>query len=203
LCSPILEIGFSCPKPQHKKFARDGVKDASAKVQDNVDPNAELHLQLESVFPRLWRYCLVVAGNRDRADDLAQAVCLRAIERSHQFEAGTHLDRWLFKIAQRVWIDEMRKQAVRLGGGIMAVEDADLVDTKLDPEANVMGQQVMKEVMALPEAQRTVVFLVYVEGKSYKQAAEIVDTPIGTIMSRLAAARRKIAEKFQDESGTK
>jgi RNA polymerase sigma-70 factor (ECF subfamily) len=77
------------------------------------------------------------------------------------------------------------------------------VDTKLDPEANVMGQQVMKEVMALPEAQRTVVFLVYVEGKSYKQAAEIVGTPIGTIMSRLAAARRKIAEKFQDESGTK
>ena len=172
-------------------------------MQNKVDASAELYLQLESVFPRLWRYCLVVAGNRDRADDLAQAACLRAIERSHQFEAGTHLDRWLFRIAQRVWIDEVRKQAVRLGGGNLAVEDADLVDTNLDPEANVMGQEVMKEVMSLPEAQRIVVFLVYVEGKSYKQAAEIIGTPIGTIMSRLAAARRKIAEKFQDEGKTK
>ena len=58
------------------------------------------------------------------------------------------------------------------------------------------------EVLALPEAQRTTVVLVYVEGYSYKEAADMLDIPIGTVMSRLAAARGKLAGKFKQEKSS-
>lgn len=155
---------------------------------------------LNPLYPRLWRYCLVVTGNRDWADDLAQNTCLKALERAEQFQASTQLDRWVFKIAQRTWIDELRKQAVRTGGGLAPIEDIDLPDTKLDPEANLIVRQTLLQVMALPEAQRTTVILVYGEGYSYREAAEILDIPIGTIMSRLAAARVKLAQELDEKS---
>lgn len=155
---------------------------------------------IEGVFPRLWRYSLVLTGNKDRADDLAQAVCLRALEKAEQFEPGTHLDRWIFRIAQRTWINEMRKQSVRTGGGLVPVEDADLPDTNADPETNILGREVLMGVMALPEAQRSAVLLAYGEGYSYRDTAEILDIPVGTVMSRLAAARKKLVQEFGDES---
>lgn len=155
---------------------------------------------IKDILPRLWRYCLVLTGNRDLADDLAQAVCLRALEKADQFQPGTHLDRWLFRIAQRTWINDLRKQAVRTGGGLMPVEESDLPDTNADPEMNILGREVLMGVMALPEAQRTTVLLVYAEGYSYRDTADILDIPVGTVMSRLAAARKKLVEEFGDES---
>lgn len=169
-------------------------------MESTTDAAEIIRKGMVGLFPRLWRYCLVLTVSRDQADDLAQAACLRAIERSHQFQVGTHLDRWVFKVAHRLWFDEMRKQAIRKGGGLVPVEDTDLVDSSLGPEETVLGKEVFKEVMALPEAQRAAVFVVYVEGHSYKQAADILETPIGTIMSRLAAARGKIGQKFNEES---
>jgi len=161
----------------------------------------EVRQGLKPLFPRLWRYCFVLAGNADRAGDLAQAACLRALEKSHQFTAGTHLDRWIFRIAQRIWLNELRSDAVRRGGGIVAIEEIDLPDKLPDPEANLLTREVLLEVLALPEAQRTVVTLVYVEGFSYKEAAGILDIPIGTVMSRLSAARGKLVKKLKhDES---
>ncbi len=167
---------------------------------DRINSAEIVRRGLGDLFPRLWRYCVVLTGSRDRADDLAQASCLKAIEKSDLFQVGTHLDRWVFKVAQRLWIDELRKQTVRLGGGLVPVEETDLVDSISSPEENVLGREVLKEVLNLPEAQRSAVFLVYVEGHSYKEAAEILDTPIGTVMSRLAGARGKIGRKFEDES---
>ncbi len=157
---------------------------------------------LKPLFPRLWRYCLVVTGNRDRADDLAQAACLRALEKSAHYAAGTRLDRWVFQIAQRLWLNELRAESVRRGGGISTVDELDISDGKPDPESNLLAREVLLSVLALPEAQRTTVTLVYVEGYSYKEAAEILEIPIGTVMSRLAAARSKLANSF-DHKKTK
>ena len=151
---------------------------------------------ISDVYPRLWKYCLVLSGNRANADDLAQAACLRALEKSDRFEPGTHLDRWLFRLTQRLWIDETRKQVVRTGGGLVPVEDANLVDETSDPEQSVMLNEVIGSVMQLPEAQRATVMLVYVEGYSYRDAAMILDIPVGTVMSRLAVARSKLATTF-------
>ncbi len=153
---------------------------------------------LKHHFPRLWRYCLVLAGHPDRADDLAQATCLRAIEKADLWAPGTQLDRWTFRIAQRIWLNELRSEAVRRGGGMTTAEDIDLPDGRPNQEMNFFAREVLLEVMALPEAQRTTVVLVYVEGYSYKEAAALLDIPIGTVMSRLAAARAKLVCKLNE-----
>lgn len=162
------------------------------------DSHSEVMRGLKPLFPRLWRYCLVLTGSRERADDLAQSACLRALEKSEQFAPDSQLDRWVFRIAQRMWFNELRAETVRRGGGLVIIEDVDLPDTLPGPESNLLAREVLLEVLALPEAQRGTVVLVYVEGYSYKEAAEILEIPIGTVMSRLAASRVKLANKFED-----
>lgn len=154
---------------------------------------------LAAIYPRLWRYCIVLTGNQDSANDLAQAACLRALEKYDQFKVGTYFDRWLFRVTQRMWINEIRKQKVRQGEGLVPVEEADIIDPKASPEMNLFARQVLLEVMALPEAQRSAVSLVYIEGFSYKEAAEVLEIPIGTVMSRLSAARAKLAQSIKSE----
>jgi RNA polymerase sigma-70 factor (ECF subfamily) len=138
---------------------------------------------------RLWRYGLVLSGARDVADDLVQATCLRAIERAAQFQPGTRLDRWLFSILRSIWLNELRSQRVREGGGFVDASEALVVDGGREIETNIYAAQVLREVGGLPEAQRETVLLVYVEGLSYREASEVLSVPIGTVMSRLAAAR--------------
>ncbi|MEP1206690.1 MAG: RNA polymerase sigma factor [Rhizobiaceae bacterium] len=160
-------------------------------------PAAEVRTSIKTIYPRLWRYCLVLTRKPDLADDLAQAACLRALEKAHLFQAGSHFDRWVFRLTYNLWINEMRKQAIRRGGGITSVEEANLPDPKPNQEANIFGQQVLSRLMALPRAQRSTVLLVYCEGYSYRDAADILGIPIGTVLSRLAAVRKKMAQHFQ------
>lgn len=161
---------------------------------------AEIRQGIQKIYPRLWRYCFVLTGSKVQADDLVQAACLRALEKANAFDVGTHFDRWIFRLTQRLWFNELRREAVRTGGGLMNLEEADLPDKALDPEHNAMGRDVIKSVMQLPEAQRSAVILVYVEGHSYRDAAMILDVPVGTVMSRLAVARGKLVQKFRPES---
>ncbi|WP_291728407.1 RNA polymerase sigma factor [Leisingera sp. F5] len=158
---------------------------------------------MSPLYPRLWRFCLMQTGRRDRADDLAQMTCLRALEKHAGYQAGTHLDRWLFRIAHRLWLNELRATAVRTGGGLVALEETEIPDQRVNTETNIFARQVFSKVGELPESQRVTVLLVYVEGFAYKEAAEILNIPIGTVMSRLAAARKKIAgELAETETGT-
>ncbi|MBX2854866.1 MAG: RNA polymerase sigma factor [Rhodobacteraceae bacterium] len=156
---------------------------------------------LEAVYPRLWRYCVVLTGRRDRADDVAQAACLRALEKAVLFAPESQLDRWVFRIAQRLWLNELRADAVRRGGGIAPIDSVDLIDPTPASETNIFARQVLDSVMALPEAQRITVLLVFVEGFRYREAAEILDIPIGTVMSRLTAARAKLKVLMQPAKG--
>ena len=144
-------------------------------------------------LPRLWRYGLVLSGNRDTAEELVQATCVRAIERAHQFMQGTRLDRWLISILHSIWLNEIRARKVRQGQGLVDADSALIFDGIRDIEANIMAGQVLREVQGLPEVQRETVFLVYVEGMTYREAAAALSVPIGTVMSRLAAARGKLA----------
>jgi RNA polymerase sigma-70 factor (ECF subfamily) len=146
---------------------------------------------LDRLLPRLWRFCLVLSGDRSTADDLVQAACLRALERERQFEIGTRLDHWVFRIAHSIWLNQLRAEKVRRGRGVVPAEDAGLVD--FNAESNLYLAEVLSEIMALPEPQRVAVLLVYVEGYSYKEAAEHLDIPIGTVMSRLAGARNRLS----------
>ena len=150
---------------------------------------------LPPLYPRLWRFCLVLTRTRAAADDLAQATCERALQNADKFTPGTDLDRWLFTMARRVFLNDIRATAVRTGQGLVPVEDTDLADQKPDVETNILAREVLDMVQALPEGQRLAATLVYVEGYSYRDAAAFLEVPVGTIMSRLATVRQTIARQ--------
>ena len=163
----------------------------------------EIRQALPGLYPRLWRFCYGLTGARDVAEDLAQATSMRALERSDQYQSGTHLDRWLFVMARRMWINERRRDVLRAGNGLVTTEDSDLADPNPPVETNIFARQVLSEITALPEKQRETVMLVYVEGFAYREAADVLEIPIGTVMSRLAAARKTLGVRLgQDRTGT-
>ncbi|PDT18313.1 RNA polymerase subunit sigma-24 [Rhizobium sp. J15] len=178
----------SAESPVHPAIPTDtGLTEAA------IASEADIRSGLTENLARLWRYGLVLSHQRDVADDLVQATCLRALERAGQFVPGTRLDRWLFSILHSIWLNEIRSRRVRQGQGFVDAGETLTFDGAHDTETHVMAGQVLKQVNALPEAQRTVVFLAYVEGLSYREVADILDIPIGTVMSRLAAARAKLS----------
>jgi RNA polymerase sigma-70 factor (ECF subfamily) len=131
---------------------------------------------------------------RDATDDLVQATCLRAIERADQFVPGTRVDRWLFAILRSIWLNEIRSQRIREGGGFVDAEDALTTDGVREIEMNITASAVLRAIGRLPETQRETILLVYGEGYSYAEAAAALNVPIGTIMSRLAAGRAALAK---------
>jgi RNA polymerase sigma-70 factor (ECF subfamily) len=135
-----------------------------------------------------------LSRQRHVAEDLVQATCVRALERAGQYVAGTRMDRWLMSILHSIWINEVRARRVRHGQGSIDGEEVLSFDGEQVAQTHVLAAQVIRRVDALPEAQRETVFLAYVEGLSYREVAEVLQVPIGTVMSRLAAARVKLAE---------
>lgn len=160
----------------------------------------EIRKGLPVLFPRLWRYGLILAGNQDDAMDLAQTTCLRALEKAENYQAGTRLDSWLFKMEQRIWVNEIRSRKVRRGNGLQAFEEINIPDPGPNQNTNFFVRQVLSSIYELPEAQRATVLLVYVEGYKYAEASGILNVPVGTIMSRLAAARKTVSERMTRKS---
>jgi RNA polymerase sigma-70 factor (ECF subfamily) len=152
-----------------------------------------VRVKLPGLLPRLWRYGLILARDPVVAEDLVQATCLRALERSSQFAIGTRLDHWLFSILRSIWINQLRAQRIRTGQGLVDPEEVLITDGAQQIETNILAAQVLKRVLGLPEAQRETLLLVYVEGLTYQEAADVLNVPIGTVMSRLAAARLKLS----------
>jgi len=152
--------------------------------------------QLIAVLPRLRRFARGLCGSVVEADDLVQAACERALARAHQFQAGTRFDSWMFRIAQTIWIDQLRARDIRRVGG---EDEALLVGTDESvrrAEARMRLGEVDVVLAQLPAEQRTALLLVTVDGLSYRDAAEIANVPVGTIMSRLARARLTLQAKL-------
>ena len=163
----------------------------------NADRRTEVQDGLESCLPRLWRYALMLTRASHDAEDLTQATCLRAIERADQFIPGTRLDRWLFSILRSIWLNQIRSDRVREGEGRVDAETSLSFDGAQAIETNILTAQVLKKLSALPTAQRETALLVYAEGYSYAEAAAMLDIPIGTVMSRLAAVRAALAKDLE------
>ncbi|HXP31220.1 MAG TPA: RNA polymerase sigma factor [Stellaceae bacterium] len=153
--------------------------------------------QLIAVLPRLRRFARGLAGSAAEADDLVQAACERALTRAHQFQEGTRFDSWMFRIVQTIWIDHLRARDIRKEGG----EDEGMHVGTDEPVRRVEARLALDEVRAalreLPGDQRTALLLVTVDGLSYKEAAEIAEVPVGTIMSRLARARLALQARLE------
>ncbi|KHJ66489.1 hypothetical protein QU24_18965 [Pantoea rodasii] len=163
--------------------------------------STEVRQHLAAHLARMWRYAMVLSRNRDVAEELVQSTCVRALERSAQYAPGTRIDRWLFTVLHSVWINELRAQRVRMGQGFVESDELLAPDHQLQNEQRMQYAKVMQRVGQLPEAQRNAVFLVYVEGFTYQEAADTLAVPIGTIMSRLAAARTTLASPVTARPG--
>jgi len=159
--------------------------------------------EISKQIPRLRRYAIVLTTIKEDAEDLLQATLERAIAKKYQWQENTHLDRWLFTIMSSIWKNELRSRYTRQGNGITDnIQDiADNSSTK-NLEGTFLINQVLNEVMNLSEDQREAILLVYVEGLKYQEAADILDIPTGTLMSRLARARITLAKSlaFNEES---
>ena len=94
-----------------------------------------------------------------------------ALERAHQFQPGTRLDRWLFAILRSIWLNDLRAKRFREGAGTADAAEVLTFDGAGEIETNITAARVLTEVQGLPEAQRETVFLVYVEGLTYAEAA--------------------------------
>jgi RNA polymerase sigma-70 factor (ECF subfamily) len=146
--------------------------------------------ELVALLPRLRRFSYGLTGSIADGDDLVQSACVRALDRIGQWQPGTRLDSWMYRILQNLWIDQLRagrSREVTMEDEAMAAVPGG--DQAREMEARLGLADVRREVGRLPAEQRSVLLLVSVEGLSYKQAAEILDIPIGTVMSRLARAR--------------
>jgi RNA polymerase sigma-70 factor, ECF subfamily len=157
--------------------------------------------QLIAVLPRLRRFAAGLTRSATEADDLVQAACERALAREHQFQEGTRFDSWMFRIVQTIWIDQLRARDIRREDGDVAEERLGSDEPVRRVEARLALAEVRRAVSQLPPDQRSVLMLVTVEGLSYKQAADVLGVPIGTVMSRLARARTALQQLLDSGAG--
>jgi RNA polymerase sigma-70 factor, ECF subfamily len=162
-------------------------------VKGTESTSDEVRKQLGQFIPRLRRFALTLTRSQVDADDLVQSTLERALAYVQQWESGTRLDSWLYRIAQNLWIDQCRRARVR---GSTESADATVLtgeDGRDICERQLMVRDAVRALASLPEDQQTVLALVSIEGLSYAEAAKVLNVPIGTVMSRLARARRAIA----------
>ena len=158
--------------------------------------------ELIDLLPRLRRFARSLAGEPADADDLVQTALKRAIAKRRSFTPGTRLDSWMFSILRHAWVDEARARS-RRSRVVGATEDAEAVADLREPdlERRLAATAVERALAALPEDQRTAVFLVLVEGLSYAEAAKVVGAPVGTLTSRLVRGRMALIEQLEGVGG--
>ncbi len=150
---------------------------------------------LVALLPNLRRFAISLCRSRDIADDLVQITCEKAIANRHTFDPDTRLDAWLFRILRNSWLDMTRRTRTQgITVDISDNPDALVTDGSAVVENSLMLGSVSAAIEGLPQDQREVLLLVCVEELSYKDAAAVLEIPIGTVMSRLARARLAIVK---------
>lgn len=154
---------------------------------------------VRAAFPALVRFCGSLAREEGRALDLAQETVLRALSAVRSFRGEARFQTWLMTIARNVWLNERARHWVkrergddaldrRPGGGEDPVERA---------ARRELEERLEAAVEALPEDQRLALLLCDRDGLSYKEIAEVMGSPLGTVMSRIHYARKKLREALK------
>lgn len=156
----------------------------------------DVRTELIALLPRLRRFAYSLTGSMDEAEEVLQSACEKALSRLDQFTPGTRLDSWMFQVIRTVRIDRIRYAARRPVQNDVDIESTGVGDARIHEQVEArMELDIIRSAFArLPEEQRAVLTLVTIDGMTYQEAAETLDVPVGTIMSRLARARRKLAE---------
>jgi RNA polymerase sigma-70 factor (ECF subfamily) len=154
--------------------------------------------QIAELLPRLRRFARSVTFNREDADDLVQVAVERALNRGDQWQAGTRLDSWIFRIMKNAWIDEVRSR-IRRDSVFAPEEEGEHVGDDF-AEAHQQRMAIQKAMSMLSDDHRIVIGLVLVDGLPYKEAADILEIPMGTLTSRLARAREALQGLLSDQA---
>jgi RNA polymerase sigma-70 factor (ECF subfamily) len=160
-----------------------------------------IHEQIIALLPRLRRFARNLTRNPHDADDVVQIGVERALARLDQWRSEARLDSWMFKIVRNAWIDELRARGRR--DKIFLDEEAGENIGTDSMERETERLSVQAAMARLPEDQRVAVSLVLVEGLPYKEAAEVLDIPIGTLTSRLARGRTALQSLLGADSEVK
>jgi RNA polymerase sigma-70 factor (ECF subfamily) len=165
-----------------------------------MNPDDTTQQALIALIPRLRRFARVLTGNIADADDVVQASLEKAMLNLDQWQPGTRLDSWVFRIARNHWVDDRRRAHNRKGHD----DIGDMLDLAGDDgvavaEASAEARMVRAAVDSLPADQRDVVALVMLEEMSYREAADALGLPIGTVMSRLSRAKAALAKRIAGE----
>jgi len=154
-----------------------------------VSPS-DLSAELVTLLPRLRRFARALTRNPHDADDLVQLALERALARAHQLRPDAALAGWVFGILRHAWIDELRARARR--ERVFAPEESGQNVGDAGQGAQVERLSVHDAMARLPQDQCLAVALVLIEGLSYKEAAQVMGVPLGTLTSRLARAREAL-----------
>ena len=159
--------------------------------------------ELIALLPRLRRLARALARDVADADDLVQLTVERALARAGQWEPGSRLDSWTFRIMKNAWIDEARARNRRrqvfdseANALEVGVDGAGAMDARMEAVA------VEAAMAQLPSEQRIAVALVLVEGLSYREAAELLEIPEGTLTSRLVRGRNALVARLEQEGSS-
>ena len=152
----------------------------------------EFRRELVELLPRRRRFASVLTRSHDDAEDVVQAAVERALRHADSWQQGSRLDSWLYKIMQNLWRDELRAHR-RRAEPLESHADIAGADGRDVTIRHIQSNEARQALEELPEDQRVVIALVVLEGMSYQQAADILEVPVGTVMSRLARARARLA----------
>jgi RNA polymerase sigma factor (sigma-70 family) len=154
--------------------------------------------ELLTLLPRLRRFARALARDAGDADDLTQVALERALRARDQWLPGTRLDAWMMRIMRNCWIDEVRSRTRRAQTFVPPeAGEAVGIDAHRDIERRVELNDVDRAMNRLPAEQREAIALVLVEGLAYREAADILDIPIGTLTSRLTRGRQALAQMLE------
>jgi RNA polymerase sigma-70 factor (ECF subfamily) len=156
----------------------------------------EIRVQMLGLLPRLHRFCVALTGSVADGEDLAQDTIERALKNLHRWEPGTRLDSWMFRIAKNRFID--RRRTVKRENLVSLPDETEelfvgSVDGVSVAESRSALAKVSNALQTLPHEQREAVVLVLIEGMPYREAADLLEIPIGTLTSRISRARAALA----------
>jgi RNA polymerase sigma-70 factor (ECF subfamily) len=160
-----------------------------------------LRNQMVGLLPRLRRFARTLTKDPDKADDLVQATCERALNRLDQLREGTHLDSWLYRIIHTQWIDKLRRINTRSAKLIVLSNESKSISPGIDSGDHLEAALDLQHALnTLPEENHAAIVLVCVEGYSYAEAAAVLEVPAGTVASRVARARTMLGKLLFNES---
>ncbi len=164
-------------------------------------PADDIRCHMVGFLPRLRRFAHSLTRDHERGEDLVQETCARALACLDQWRPDTRLDSWMYRIAQNLWIDQLRAEKVKGETiDIAAIEDIWGPDGRVVTESRLSLMELRERIAQLPSDQRALLRLVCMDGLSYKEAAQALDSPAGTIMSRLARARRALHDAVERQA---